>query len=80
MPDQGIDGWFQPNSIEKPPPRLLVGSRHPLMRIDYYGEVLIGCIDCNRWGYPGDKKLTMELQEHDLEALRANVRRKHPPQ
>ena len=29
----------------------------PLMRVDYYGEVLIGCIDCNRWGYPGDKKL-----------------------
>ena len=51
----------------------------PLMRVDYYGEVLIGCIDCNRWGYPGDKKLTMELQEHDLEALRANVRRKHSP-
>jgi hypothetical protein len=29
----------------------------PLVRIDYYGEVLIGCIDCNRWGNPGDKTL-----------------------
>jgi hypothetical protein len=28
------------------------------MKIDRYGEVLIGCIDCNRWGHPGDKKLT----------------------
>ena len=34
----------------------------PLMRVDYYGEVLIGCVYCNRWGYPGDKKLTMEMQ------------------
>jgi hypothetical protein len=25
----------------------------PLMKIDRYGEVLIGCIDCNRWGHPG---------------------------
>ncbi len=22
----------------------------PLVKIDHYGEVLIGCIDCNRWG------------------------------
>ena len=50
-----------------------------LMRVDYYGEELIGCIDCNRWGYPGDKKLTMKLQEHDLEALRARVQQKHRP-
>ena len=49
------------------------------MRVDYYGEELIGCIDCNRWGYPGDKKLTMGLQEHDLEALRARVQQKHRP-
>ncbi|MGH9553009.1 MAG: hypothetical protein ACRD3W_26760 [Terriglobales bacterium] len=21
----------------------------PLTEIDYYGEPLIGCIDCNRW-------------------------------
>jgi hypothetical protein len=43
------------------------------MRIDHYGDVLAGCIDCNRWGRPGDKKLIMELMEDDLEALRANV-------
>jgi hypothetical protein len=40
-----------------------------LMKIDHYGEVLVGCIDCNRWG-PGDDKLIMELMESDLEALR----------
>ena len=41
-----------------------------LMKIDHYGEVLVGCIDCNRWGHPGDDKLIMELMESDLEALR----------
>ena len=40
------------------------------MKIDHYGEVLVGCIDCNRWGHPGDDKLIIELMESDLEALR----------
>src|SRR5262245_23517360 len=40
----------------------------PLIKIDYYGEVLVGCIDCNYWGCPGDKKLMMEMQEDDLES------------
>jgi hypothetical protein len=31
-----------------------------------YGEMLVGCIDCNRWGLPGDDKLIMELLESDL--------------
>jgi hypothetical protein len=43
----------------------------PLMEIDHYGEVMVGCIDCNRWGLPGDDKLVMELLPDDLEALRA---------
>ena len=47
----------------------------PLMKIDHYGEVLVGCIDCNRWGHPGDDKLIMELMESDLEALRQKERR-----
>jgi Zn-finger nucleic acid-binding protein len=51
----------------------------PLTKIDRYGEELIGCIDCNRWGHPGDKKFMMAMQEDDLEALRASVRRRHPP-
>jgi hypothetical protein len=42
----------------------------PLTEIDYYGEVLIGCVDCNRWGKPGDEKLVMELMDDDLDALR----------
>jgi len=45
--------------------------RRPLAKIDHYGELLIGCIECNRWGRPGDAKLIMELLEDDLEALRA---------
>jgi hypothetical protein len=47
----------------------------PLMRIDHYGEVLVGCVYCNRWGRPGDERLIMEMLEDDLEALRASVRR-----
>jgi hypothetical protein len=43
----------------------------PLMEIDYYGELLVGCIDSNRWGKPDDEHLVMELMEDDLEALKA---------
>jgi hypothetical protein len=46
----------------------------PLMSIDYYGDVLIGCVDCNRWGRPDDKTLVMELLEDALEAVRATVK------
>jgi len=50
--------------------------RHrPLIEIDHYGERLIGCIECNRWGRPGDKQLVMELKEDDLEAIRASRKR-----
>ena len=51
----------------------------PLTKIDHYGEVLIGCVYCNYWSRPGDKKLIMELVQDDLEALREFVRRTHPP-
>ena len=37
-----------------------------LMSIDYYGEMLIGCIDCNRWGRPDDKDLVMQLRKTTL--------------
>src|SRR6478609_1930423 len=42
----------------------------PLMEIDHYGEVLVGCIDCNCWGHLDDDKLIMELMGSDLEALK----------
>ena len=45
--------------------------RRPLIEIDYYGERLIGCVECNRWGRPRDDTLPMQLLEDDLEALRA---------
>ena len=41
-----------------------------LMKIDHYGEVLVGRVDCNRWGHPGDDKFIMELMDSDLETLR----------
>jgi hypothetical protein len=40
------------------------------MEIDYYGEVLVGCVACNRRGKPGDENLVMELMEDDLQAVR----------
>jgi hypothetical protein len=48
----------------------------PLTKIDCYGEILVGCVDCNRWGRPGDKTLAMELMEDDIKALRARASRK----
>jgi hypothetical protein len=51
----------------------------PLINIDRYGELPVGCVDCNYWGRSGDTKFMTELLEDDLEALRARMRRKHPP-
>jgi hypothetical protein len=48
----------------------------PLIEINYFRERLIGCIECNRWGRRGDKRLVMELRQDDLEALR-DYRRRH---
>ncbi len=42
----------------------------PLIEIDHYGELLIGCVECNRWSWKGSKRLFMELPEEDLQALR----------
>jgi len=33
-------------------------------------ERLVGCIECNRWGWQGSKRLFMELPDEDLEALK----------
>jgi hypothetical protein len=30
--------------------------KRSLTEIDYYGELLAGCIECNRWGKPGEQK------------------------
>jgi len=43
------------------------------MKVDHYGERLVGCLECNRWGKPGDENLIMELMEGDLEALQEVV-------
>ncbi len=42
----------------------------PLIEIDHYGERLIGCLECNRWGWSGREHLFMELEEEDLKALK----------
>jgi hypothetical protein len=47
--------------------------QEPLIEIDRYGERLIGCVACNRWGWPEDKNLIMELPEEDIAALRKRV-------
>src|ERR1044071_8745106 len=41
-----------------------------LIEIDFYGERMIGCIDCNRW--TRDWWLFLHLPEEDLEALKAH--------
>jgi hypothetical protein len=64
-------------------PRVKVGNvmtvcdqcQQPLIEIDRYGGRWIGCVICNRWGKPGDKKLVMELSEEDLAALKNLLRR-----
>jgi len=43
--------------------------KRPLIEINRYGEWLIGCVDCNRWVWPGGDDLFMELPEEDLRAL-----------
>jgi hypothetical protein len=43
--------------------------RRPLIEIDHYGERLIGCIECNRGGWPGSDKPFMALREDDVQAL-----------
>jgi hypothetical protein len=42
--------------------------QRPLIEIDHYGEVLIGCMECNRWGWPGSDRPFMALPEDDLHA------------
>jgi hypothetical protein len=50
----------------------------PLVKIDYYGEGLIGCLECNKWGKPGDKTFVMELMEDNVAAVRASRERDLP--
>ena len=56
-------------------PRRIARSAVARSSVDYYGELLVGCIECNRWGNPGDENLVMELTEDDLEALKAISRK-----
>jgi hypothetical protein len=59
---------------EQPSPVMALGDtcpncRRPLIEIDHCGERLIGCVKCNRWGWPGSDKPFMALPEDDLQAL-----------
>ena len=65
----GLGGSYRPNN------KVCRYCNRPLTKIDRYGEVLIGCIDCNRWGHP---ERTLEMLEEDLKTLRALERQKHP--
>ena len=68
----GMGGSYRPSN------KVCRYCNRPLTKIDRYGEVLIGCIDRNRWRHPGDKKRTLEMLEEDLKTLRALERQKHP--
>ena len=59
---------------EQPAPVVALGDtcsdcHRPLIEIDHYGERLIGCVKCNRWGSPGSDQPFMALPEDDLQAL-----------
>jgi hypothetical protein len=55
--------------------RAMVDSTHcsqcngMLIEIDFYGELLIGCIGCNRWTRDG--WLFIQLPEEELAALKS---------
>jgi len=43
--------------------------------LDHFGERLVGCMECNKWGLPlSDEPFLMEMSEDDLEELRERVR------
>jgi hypothetical protein len=46
----------------------------PLIEIDCYGDNLVGCTECNRWGHPWEDDLPMEMKEEDILAVRGRVR------
>jgi hypothetical protein len=46
----------------------------PLIEIDCYGDNLIGCVECNRWGHHWEDDLPMEMKEEDIIAVRGRVR------
>ena len=79
-PSCGTEHTYRPADVDRclieECPMTCPNCQRPLIEIDYYGELLIGCIDCNRWGRPGDKTLIMELLEDDLQALR-DARKSH---
>jgi hypothetical protein len=65
-----------PNKERRPKPMPLNvcdQCQEPLIEIDRYGERLIGCVACNKWGWPDDNNLIMELSEEDIAALRKRV-------
>ena len=45
-----------------------------LIEIDRYGELLLGCVECNRWTWRDSETISMLLPDDDLEALRKRVK------
>jgi uncharacterized Zn finger protein (UPF0148 family) len=46
----------------------------PLIEIDHFGDRLVGCAECNRWGWLGGNDLSMLSKEEDITALRERAR------
>ena len=53
--------------------RIKACTERPLTLIDYYGEMLQGCLSCNRW-QASSSDLWEDLPEEDLHALAAMMR------
>ena len=48
----------------------------PLIEIDRYGELLLGCVECNRWTWRDSETISMALPEEGISRRsRARVRR-----
>jgi len=41
----------------------------PRIKIDRFGERLIGCVVCNLWTWPSTPSVSMALPENDLSGL-----------
>jgi hypothetical protein len=68
---RGEAGWAMGNQLDACP--RCNGSR---IEIDRFGDRLLGCIECNRWTWPGNDSITMALPEEDLWTLKAFVTRR----
>ena len=68
-PIASVDGLGQPREGDEEESLMLCDCGGELIEIDRYGELLTGCIECNRWR-SSRSAFIVELCVEDFEALR----------